>query len=169
MSPKRRDRFVLDTGPWLDHLGREYSQKTGALARPQVHCLVSDAQGAAFRRFLLRNRGFLVVTPGVLTELEHHRQRCRWPMAEFWDTALAEFRRVEIEEGSVPVLDPRGTSLLQRVGPVDAGLVAVVEDLGLQRQSARLVTIDGKLLKHCRQHAIPADDLWTVLTPFTPR
>lgn len=164
-----REHFLLDTGPLLDFLVLRYEAES---KRPlprgtfQFQALLTQLDREDFEKFVTANRGYLVTSSGVVTEMYGRLQRVEKGVPEqarkglkrvFWDLVCATFRELGMDERAVPVVEMTG-QVLADFGPTDAGLFELaMRSVKVDRRVVVVLTADRGLLELCRRHAIQAE------------
>ncbi len=156
-----RYRLILDTGPLLDFLFhrciREY--RFVNLAR-HLHVIRDLASADRFGRYLSYH-SHVLVSDGVLLELERHRQSVNLELDPFWRVTRGELLTRGFEEAplrfrALPEDD------LYRFGLVDANLLQLA--CAPQARPAAIVTADWRLYQECLGRSIHPHTVQEILS-----
>lgn len=148
-----RYRLIVDTGPLLDFLLHRCIQEYRLVHVGGYLSLIREPIGAIRFRTFLRRHTPVVISDGVLVELEHHRQKARVRLEAFWRVAREELLAIGIDEASIR-WDELPQDDLYRFGPVDASLLRLASTPVSGKKPLAIVTGDRELHVRCGQRSI---------------
>ncbi|MEJ7727887.1 MAG: hypothetical protein WKG00_01600 [Polyangiaceae bacterium] len=163
-----RDVLVIDAGPLLDSLVLRCESGPYRVRwrhPPQLHGLRNNAEADLFLSLLLRHRGRVWTSSGVLSELASHvrtgedhalRGEKRTFRQRAWNALRAMWMECEIEERLVSFSNLDEDRVVD-LGLVDTGLLHLAREARTERERGVLVTNDGTLLSHCLADEVHAE------------